>query len=98
MSEVRTYRRKVLSRQGSRAGAEACAKELSAQNPDSEYAVEYTPVVNAREQWRVIHVSEVPLGTPDKHPSCEYVRDMQRDMIHDMIHEAWSDGDDRGWM
>lgn len=87
--EARTFRRKVLMRCGSRDFAEQEAENYALSNPDGEYAVEYTPVVNQRRQWRVIKIDTVPVGTPDVHPRCDHTRRKQRDQIHDM----WDSGD-----
>lgn len=75
MTEVRTYKRAVMAKRGTRAEAELIATQLA--NPvgeyevTGEYAVEYTPVANQRNQWRVIHITDVPDDTPDVHPHCE---------------------------
>lgn len=83
MSTIRTYRRKVMARRASRGEALAIAAGLATGNPTGEYAIEYTPVCNQREQWRVVKLDAVPEGTPDVHPRCEWIRKHQRDMIHD---------------
>lgn len=83
MSAVRTYRRKVMARRASRTEALAIATELAAGNPAGEYAIEYTPVCNQREQWRVVKLDTVPEGTPDVHPHCEMIRKQQRGEIYE---------------
>ncbi len=83
--KVRTYRRKVLCRCGARARANEVAIYLSEKNPRREYIVEYTPVCNQREQWRVIMLSAVVDGTPDVHPLCEKIIREQLDTFYENL-------------
>lgn len=93
MAEVRTFRRKVMMKLGTRADAERVANQLANPvNPDvevGEYAVEYTPVANQREPWRVIHISDVPDGTPDIHPYCERLIKGAQGQLNDAYEDPW---------
>lgn len=90
-NEIRVFKRVVLAKRGTRAEAYAIADQFAnpvgERQPTGEYAVEYTSVANQREQWRVIHITEVPDGTPDVHPSCAYMVRCAQGQLKD-----WGDG------
>lgn len=82
-----------MAKRGTRVEAERIARELA--NPigeveiSGEYAVEYTSVYGQREQWRVIHITEILDGTPDVHPGTESMIKSSQGQLHDYDSPWW---------
>lgn len=62
------FRRTVFAKRATKAECREIINSL----PDAEnYLIEYTPVWNAKERWRVIRFDFIPEDTPDTHPWAE---------------------------